>query len=252
MLSSMLSTLILAGCGGSSPTLKPTHSTAPHRHPSSPSPTGTAAETLAAKSLLRISDLPKGWTATGTIQKGPASSLYSSGASTQSPAKTVQQLMSCAGLPSSIGKLNPPSAAAPRFQSPQGEKSSSIAEQLNEEVQVYPPGDIGTVINALQKPKVPQCLINELEPILTKAASGGVKFNIAVASPPHLNLNIPSASVAFTFTVAVPGQPPNVVYSDVVFMNKGNLFAIVAIDQQGNSPQVSPIKSIVGTAASRL
>ncbi len=155
---------LLAGvAGGPAPAGAATTSTTSVKLPAS-------VKAQADKSLLRLSDLPSGWVAAGTVSAPTSSSPWS------------KQLASCAAVPTSIAAIKPTKISSPDFTS--GDRTAAVEDS----VLVYPTAaEAKAAWHAMAGAKTPSCM-NRIgsaalrASVQNEAGAGATVGNISIAA----------------------------------------------------------------------
>ncbi|HET6810311.1 MAG TPA: hypothetical protein VFH50_04810 [Acidimicrobiales bacterium] len=218
--------------------------------PGDSSTTSTAAARVAADharaqaAVLRLSDLPAGWTATPHRASPSVPGLD-------------KRLAACLGV--SVGLLNgndPTNADSPDFSNANG---GEISNSVGYEVTV---GRARRVTAVLQSPKMAPCLNSALRTFLTSSLSHpatpsqSVPTGIGLGDSTTTRLSFPTsgdATVAYRFEVPIEGAgSPLTVYGDFVFAAKGRAGTVLTVESQAAPPDRTLEQKLVSTVVDRL
>lgn len=198
----------------------------------------------AEAAVLRLSDLPAGWSA---------------GPHTGSPnvPGLDERLATCLGV--SVGLLNdkdPTTADSPDFSNVSG---GEISNSVGYEATV---GRARQVIAVLRSPKMGPCLNSALRTFLTfslshpASPSQSVPAGISLGPSTTTRLPFPltgDATVAYRFDVPIEGAgAPLTVYGDFVFSARGRAGTVLTFESQGAPPDAALERKLVATVVDRL
>ena len=206
--------------------------------PAGASPAASRAE--AAKLLLTLHDMPKGW----TTEKG-------TGGSSSSSFPGASQLASCIGVPTSLVNSNPPEADSPYYEN----KSQSL--EVQDTVSVFPSAKAAAAdFGALANTKTPGCMTTLMNgtfkaQILASAGKGATVGTISVTKA-HLT-GFPGGGVGIVMALPITDQGVSINATlTAVYYRKGNLGQQIDFNSYGPAFPVSLAKSLTSTALHRL
>lgn len=198
----------------------------------------------AEAALLRLSDLPAGWTARPHATSPTVPGLD-------------RRLAGCLGVSVALLNQNDPTTAdSPDFSNANG---GEISNSVGYEATV---GRARQVIGVLRSPKMAPCLNSALKQFLTFSLSHPASPSQAV--PPGISLGAATtnrlpfpttgdATVAYRFDVPIEGAgSPLTVYGDFVFAAKGRAGTVLTAESQGAPPDRALEQRLVSTVVSRL
>jgi hypothetical protein len=216
-----------------------------------PGPTATAAarqeaadHARAEAAVLRLSDLPAGWTA-GPHTKSP------------SVPGLDKRLAACLGVGVALlNENNPTTADSPDFSDVNGgEITNSVGYEATA-------GRAHQVTAVLRSPKMGPCLNSALRSFLSfslshpATPSQSVPAGIGLGASTITLLPFPNtadATVAYRFAVPIEGAgSPLTVYGDFVFAVKGRAGTVLTVEGQGAPPDRSLEQKLLSTVVSRL
>jgi hypothetical protein len=149
----------------------------------------------AKKSLLVLSDMPKGWTS-------------SKASNSNSPFPGAAQLASCIGVPASVITYNAPSVSSPDFSS----KDQLLS--VDDSVQVYRSSKAAQAdFSSLANAKTPSCMTADLNgpgKAEFDAQTGGGAGNVTVTRTPASDFAPHSTNFTMFFPVRTEGVTVNV------------------------------------------
>ena len=123
-----------------------------------PKPSKAADLALAKKSLVVLSDLPSGWTASGKVTSGSGST----------GGEPLAKIAACLGVTTAQLNINFPTENSPTFNNPGG--SSTVSDQ----VETFPsPARAGTDFSNFSNPKTPGCITTVFGPLLRQEVQKG-------------------------------------------------------------------------------
>ncbi len=163
----------------------------------------------AKKELLKLSDLPKGWTST--------KSANNSGGSFPG----LKQLAACIGVPAKTLDLNPPNANSPEFDN----KAQTLS--VDESIGIFSSAKVArSQLAAITNPKTPGCysqlLAGPLKSQFDASFGSGVSVgNVTVTSPGPGSFANGVGTLHLSLTVSQSGQSTPIALTNVYFI-KGN------------------------------
>ena len=179
----------------------------------------SAQRAQAKKGLLTRSDLPKGWTPTGSVSYGNGPAVPGS-----------VQLAHCLGVPTSVVNDNAPTANSPIFH------SKNELELVGDSVSVYPSAQAAKAShNSLVNAKAPSCLSAEFngpaKSLIKKAfGQGGTLGHILITRTQLSNYAPGTANYTMFFPVTSQGTPINVEVTTVDFVHGNEEQALTLVD----------------------
>jgi hypothetical protein len=192
----------------------------------------------AGKALLRLSDMPKGWT-----------SSPSSNGNSSFPGE--DQLAHCLGVPASVINGNPPTVNSPDFSS----KNSLLS--VSDSISVYPLAKSAQAENtSLRSPKAPMCLADVINGVakgqLDAVFGSGVKVGrVAVARVPIADLAPQGANIVMSMPVTSQGTTLHLVITIFDYV-KENQEQTVDFTSVNSSFPPSLMRQLSTLAAERL
>ena len=231
--------LAVAGCS-SSPSTSAT--TTASRASSSTLPATPGDETLAKNELLQLSDLPSGWSASGSITSGAGTGL--------SP-QQIQQLASCLGISVSAIDTNPAQASSPTFNDPTGVVS------VQDDVSVYPNAQgARTDFSTFSNPKSPSCIVSVFGPTFRKEAQSGLQSGQTFGTLSASKKTFPSyGDESGQLELVAPITQGNQVvhiYVDIYIVVKGRGESVILVFSPGSPFPLNTATQIVDHSVSHL
>jgi hypothetical protein len=200
---------------------------------------GTQAQLAAAqKSLLVLSDMPKGWTSTKSSNDNSA-------------IPGSAQMARCLGVPVSQISDNPPTANSREFDSKNGLLS------VNDSIEVFPNAQAARAdIGSAENKKAPACLSANFngpsKALLQSQFGSGVTVGaIKVARDPATYYAPHTINITLFLPVTQQGQTINLTISEVVFV-KGQEEQTVTLTSAQSQFPVSLSRRLTALAVSRL
>ncbi len=200
----------------------------------------SAQNAQAKKGLLKLSDLPKGWTSSGSVSYGDGPTLPG-----------AVQLAHCLGVPTSFVTANPPTANSPAFNSKNG------LELVSDSVSVYPSAHAAKEShNVLVSAKAPACLTADFngpaKSLVQKAfGEGGTVGNLLVTRTQSANYAAHTANYTMFFPITIHETPINVEVITVDYVQGNEEQTVTMIDFGGNFP-VASSRQLTKVADSRI
>ncbi len=189
----------------------------------------------AQKALLRLSDMPAGWTKTKS--------------STPNSNVGDAQLAHCIGVPTSIIAENPPSASSPQF-----EDKSGLT--INDQVTVFPStANAAAEFASVANPKTPGCMTQlasgPLKAKLFGKTPAGVSYGTVLVSPTNRSTFPGTAGYSLSVPVSEHGQTVNVTTTEL-FAVKGRLGQQITFTSAGESFSIGLEQHLASVAVGRL
>jgi len=201
--------------------------------------TRNAAELAKAKkSLLVLSDLPKGWTS-------------SKSSNNNAPFPGAAQLASCIGVPTSVITSNPPSVLSPEFDS----KNQLLSAQ--DSVQVYRSTKAAqTDFASLANPKTPRCMTTDLNgtgkaAFESQIGPGAVVGNVVVTRTPTSDYASHTTDVTMFFPLITQGTTANLELTLVDFVRGKEEQTVMLIAGESTFP-ISLARHLTTVADGRI
>jgi hypothetical protein len=190
----------------------------------------------AHKALLRLSDMPSGWT------KSKASNPNSNVGDAQ--------LARCIGVPTSIIAENPPSASSPQFEN----KSSGLL--VDDQVTVFPSAsNAAAELASVANPKTPGCMTQlaagPLKAKLFGKTPAGVSYGTVLVSPTSRTAFPGTAGYSMSVPLSEHGQIVNVTATEL-FAVKGRLGQQITFTSSGASFSIGLEQRLASVAVGRL
>lgn len=204
--------LALGACGSSSPT----------SGPGTTVPSKAADLALARKSLVVLSDLPSGWTASGKITAGSGSNSGVPGA----------KLAGCIGVSKAVLETNWPTENSPTFADPTG------VDSVSDQVEAFPDATKAQAdFSSFANPKTPSCLATVLGPAIRQQAQKGGGAGVTVGTITASRLSTPSiGDESGEMELQVPITAPNgstTLYLNLLVVTRGRLETTLTLTSPG-------------------
>ncbi|HEX3797011.1 MAG TPA: hypothetical protein VHV57_21135 [Acidimicrobiales bacterium] len=190
----------------------------------------------AKKTLLALSDMPKGWTS--AKDSGDGSSNFPG----------AKQLAGCIGVSSSLIQSNPPQVNSPDFH------SADQSLEIDDSVAVFPSAKKAVAtFNAMANPKTPACMITLMngplrDKIAKSAGSGATVGTVSVT-----RFSAPAHTTGLTISLPITASNQSITASiTILTFVKGALSQQITFDSYGASFPSALALHVIAVAQKRL